>query len=355
MSNRRRREKHRRFLLNREKKIARLKKTRKNKRYIPRSDSDSSRFKPNKRISRNRGQPVELILPADFSTASNLVGCLEALESFRDAVYRRKVREVRLDHRPIVEIDPAASLMLIAEIMRAVQCAPKCKLSCYLPQNSIVAEVLEKLDYWIIFGLRRNHSSETNEQYVMRMTDRRTIPVMAKNIILGFKDCCTLSDSQNKVLYKGLIECMDNVMFHAYPGKSKTHRIWLLNQWWMLAYKNLTAKEVTLCFYDQGVGIPQTIRTRWKDKLNPLRSDEDIIAEAVCEGKYSRTKEETRGRGLPKLLEVVNGNEFSGQLRIITGTSSCCFRSNADVDKGRLNKAIEGTLIIWKLSTNHEN
>ena len=144
-------------------------------------------------------------------------------------------------------------------------------------------------------------------------------------------------------------------MGHAYPSGIRRSQIWLDKQWWMLAYKNLTDREVRLCFYDQGVGIPNTIRTRLKDRINPWRSDEDIIIDAVREGCYSRTKESTRGRGLPKLLEIIDGNEFSGDLSIYSDKSYCRFFSSDRYEKQRIVEPVQGTLITWRLSARHED
>lgn len=354
MSSRKKREKRKRYLIRRQKRLESIRLRRKNKVYL-REGLKPNSPKPTKRIRRTEAGSSTLTVPKNFELNGSLVSTLKFLNTFRNSLLRKRTRNITIDHREMGVVDPPSALMLIAEIMRGKHCSPKSKLRCFLPTNDLVAEMLQKLDYWTIFGLERVHRSQTNEQFVMRLTDRRTIPQSAKDIIVGFADCYRFSPQQQKVLYKGLVECMDNVMGHAYPSDNRRQQLWLNRQWWMLAYKNLADKEVRLCFYDQGVGIPNTIRTRFRDRINPLRSDEDIIVDAVIEGNYSKTKEKTRGRGLPKLLEIIEGSEFFGELSIYSQRSHCRFFSSEHFFKNRLEEPLDGTLITWRLTANHEN
>ncbi|MBN2069718.1 MAG: hypothetical protein JW739_08795 [Opitutales bacterium] len=321
--------------------------------YLP--SSRLTRPEPSRKLRTKNPLSKKIItIPRVFSLAENSDETLLFFSDLRDAVFKKRVSEILIDHSAIGIIDPPAALMLISETMRIRVCAPRCVLSCKLAEDSLVAELLEKLDYWKMYGYRRNHNSELNEQLVMKATNNFTLPEVVKNIIVDFSDCCTFSVPQKKMLFKGIVECMDNVMSHAYPSKFK--RMWLKQQWWLIAYKNRTERKISICFYDHGLGIPGTIRTRLRDNLILLkRSDEDIIKEAVMSGCYSRTKLETRGRGLPKLYDIIDGTEFSGELSLFTGNSHCRFNEYQEFFPQRLTNGIHGTLITWNLFPKNEH
>jgi hypothetical protein len=134
-------------------------------------------------------------------------------------------------------------------------------------------------------------------------------------------------------------------MKHAYPPDWKG---FVHNRWWLLGYRDSKTHEVSFCFYDQGLGIPKTIRTRFKDKFGRLSaSDSDLIVKAVVEGHYSSTKDPTRGRGLPVLKRFID-KSASGRLMIVSRSSRCIF-TKAEPITADLKKKFKGTLISWSL------
>jgi anti-sigma regulatory factor (Ser/Thr protein kinase) len=177
-------------------------------------------------------------------------------------------------------------------------------------------------------------------------TGNKTQGQIVKELLQHFGPEAHLTKAGEKAFYPAVVECMDNVMKHAYAG-SRRGGI-LLNQWWLMGYRDSETHEIFFCFFDQGLGIPKTIRTRLKDKFGPLSlSDSEIIEKAVIEGHYSSTKDPTRGRGLPTLKRFIDTAQL-GQLMIVSHKSRCIFTRDG-TKSAVLNRSFGGTLVAWKL------
>jgi anti-sigma regulatory factor (Ser/Thr protein kinase) len=168
-------------------------------------------------------------------------------------------------------------------------------------------------------------------------------------LIKHFKPVAKLDQESRPALYEALIECMNNVLEHAYPEKQGAPGE--LQHWWLLGYRDFAKSEVSFCFYDQGLGIPNTIRTRIKDApWLPFfsRSGSVLIEEAVVRGRYSRTQKPSKGRGLPTLKRFIDVAS-DGELAILSDRSRCIFHTGKKPERNEFSIGLPGTLITWNI------
>jgi hypothetical protein len=190
----------------------------------------------------------------------------------------------------------------------------------------------------------------TGKVFLVHQTGDRADGQVAKNLIDKFTRVAFFKNGEAMALYDALVECMSNVLQHAYPKKAMSEGH-LPHRWWLLGTLAPASHEISFCFYDQGVGIPKTIRTRWQHSLPVVsmlsKNDNELLIEAVLYG-LSSTKEETRGKGLPALKGFIDHYK-TGQLVLVTHKSKCIFTTEMVPAAEELDGELGGTLIIWTL------
>jgi hypothetical protein len=299
-----------------------------------------------------KGVPIRtaynLTFPRELNFDGNLDETLKFFSQFRQLVHEHKPRIIRIDHSALMKVSPAAALVLIAEIVRAVEILRNCQWFGNGAANPEARQLLGEVGYWDYFEHVKWEKSETeSRQFLHHKTGNRTSGSVVKELIEHFLPALPLPQESKKILYPALIECMDNVMKHAYSQHDEG-RLYF-RRWWLLGFRDLKTLEVFFCFYDQGVGIPQTIRVRFKDRIPLLSmSDSQLIVKAVVEGHYSSTKDPTRGRGLPKLKSFIDVAK-AGELMIVSHKSRCTFFKNTQPLEVNAKAKFGGTLIVWRL------
>jgi hypothetical protein len=155
-------------------------------------------------------------------------------------------------------------------------------------------------------------------------------------------------DRRLPAVYRTLIEVMGNTKQHAGLGRSE-------EQWWAMVHTDPDARRAEFAFYDNGVGIVGSFRTRWQNFLAQLvgaaPSQEDIL-ENLLKGEFpSRTNLPFRGKGLPAIAKALARRQIEN-LTIITN------RVVADVSRGTvagLTSEFQGTLIYWEVGKKNDN
>ena len=163
-----------------------------------------------------------------------------------------------------------------------------------------------------------------------------------------------------KFIQKGLTEAMTNVSNHAYPDEHLNNLNFKDQRWWMSASYNRKTSNLTLIFYDQGIGIPESFRnnpSKWEYiknifPLKPNVQDSEIIKSAFEVGKSS-TKEPNRGNGLDDIKSYISSLDIdNGHLKIYSGKGMYSFLkiNNTISEKNIENKdyPLQGTLIEWQ-------
>ncbi|TQF72571.1 hypothetical protein [Pseudoalteromonas luteoviolacea] len=160
-------------------------------------------------------------------------------------------------------------------------------------------------------------------------------------------------------LHSGLDEAITNVSHHAYPDGFEPRSP--NKSWYLTGSYNKKTGELKIAFYDQGVGIPNTLPTsKIKEKLLDYLSVIDVadrkkdatLLKAAMEIQRTSTGKTDRGKGLHDLLEFIKQRE-SGHLSILSSRGLYKFT----IDNGKESTKVEtfltpinGTLIIWNVT-----
>lgn len=133
-----------------------------------------------------------------------------------------------------------------------------------------------------------------------------------------------------------------------------------LPKWWRAGINDKKNHTVMAVFYDQGVGIPSTLRTerKWTPLLSYATSilkrspsDHEIIKIAIDEYRSS-TKQSHHGKGLNFMREVID-NLGSGCMLILSQRGKYEYTMpNNTVTASPLPVPIDGTLILWQADCN---
>lgn len=160
-------------------------------------------------------------------------------------------------------------------------------------------------------------------------------------------------------LRSGLDEAITNVSHHAYPeAKYKDNSE---KNWYLTGSLNKSTKELKIVFYDQGIGIPNTLKASelWEKIYETLsfipkaqRKLDSILIKAAVEVERTSTGEDDRGKGLQDLLEFIK-HRGDGYLSIISQQGLYKFSMNEGVVKNKSESfkvPILGTLLIWTVT-----
>lgn len=161
------------------------------------------------------------------------------------------------------------------------------------------------------------------------------------------------------ILHSGLSEAVTNVTHHAYPrGFDCSDPSWYLTG----AYNNKT-KEMKIVFYDQGIGIPNSLPESkiWEKVLSYFsrfnipfadqKKDAALLKAAVSIDRTSTGKND-RGKGLQDLLEFIK-QRGDGYMSLISYHGLYKYtitNGKEDVKSESFDRPLCGTLIIWSVN-----
>jgi|GEM_PF-1962413 len=282
-------------------------------------------------------------VPPRLDFANDAEDTLRFFDKLRILLSARTWRAVHLDHSKCEYISPEAVLVLIAELYRGDKFNPKLKKLCTFPQRNEIRELLQQIGYFRYFrGEVPTTQGSLKQHFLSHMHGKLTKGSTVKSLLDHFSEVFDFTVQSKALLYNALIECMNNVLEHAYPNRKTDEFSYV--EWWLLGYRDSTTGDIYFCFFDQGECIPKTIRTRLKDKI---RSGSALIRQAVEEG-VSRTKKNTRGRGLPSLKKFVD-EAIDGDLSIVSHKNQCIFHKGREPRESTFNSVLRGTLITWNI------
>jgi hypothetical protein len=141
-------------------------------------------------------------------------------------------------------------------------------------------------------------------------------------------------------LASAVTDAVENVRGHAYPDEWFNPRRGVA-RWWFTGALDHSANRVTLAIYDQGISIPAALPLKWEitqlsstfkrlfslnfDAKNP-KNDGPAIDMAM-QLATSSTGLPHRGKGLPKILEIVRACP-QGRLRVVSRCGECIYSAD---------------------------
>jgi hypothetical protein len=274
------------------------------------------------------------------------------LDQIRHCALNRRAESIHVDHSSLTEITPEAVTVLMAEFHRITHLSPMLKLQTN--PGSIrdeVREVLWQTGYLKHFNISWQSTTPQDKIILQHETAARAIPERAGKLVEHFARDPSFPKDATKSIGVALNECMENSVLHAYP--LGLEGAFLKRQWWLLGMRCPKSHEFFFVFYDQGIGIPKTIRTRLRDRSRiPFlsRSNQELVRLAIEDGAFSSTKDPHRGKGLRTLKSIVEKAQ-SGELVVITGSVRLCYQHGGGFESMRLRRNLGGTLIFWRIQS----
>lgn len=278
---------------------------------------------------------------------------LRLLAEIQTAALQGNLKRLVLDFSDVTSMSPEAAITLVAEIQRCrAFCGSRTQVTGTYPSSHDVASLLTEVGFFKALDVRPPvlPAAFRPRSYLQIERNNKTTPEIADRLLDCFSEVFDFDDHDRKRLHVALVECMDNVFEHAYAVGS--HRPDLIREWWLAGYADHDLGTIGFSFYDQGVGIPSTIKAR--QKLRLLRalsswSDGQWIQRAVRKG-VSRHDSRRRGHGLEKLREFVERLDVQGSLQVVANRGSARFETSGESAVYEIGGNLHGTIIIWQLA-----
>lgn len=267
---------------------------------------------------------------------------------------------VFIDFHRLKAICPRGALLLAAEIDRWRQVRnfrPRVKVKGWDKQIFRLLDDMGLFDLVnVVNAPPRSCANDDDMVFIRFRSENQTLGTKIKELSDSIEEITGEALLSRKLLYRGLIEAMSNVANHAYPSDVSYKLQVLSGQWWMFASYRKSARRLTVCFFDQGVGIPESLPRKHTlpivgELLNLLGltdTDSSRIKAAAHLGT-SKTGQPNRGKGLSdmkRFTEMVK----DGCLRIISGRGEYTYNSDGTDDLRDHEHDIGGTLIQWSAS-----
>lgn len=274
------------------------------------------------------------------------------LVDLRQAALLDKKKRVLLDFRQVESLAPEAAVLIVAEIQRCRAFSERrTQITGTYPNSHDVSALLKDVGFFKALGIK---APELPDQFLPRSfvqieRHNSTVPEIADKLLDCFSEVFSFEGEDRRRLHIALVECMDNVFEHAYAKDST--RPDLTREWWLAGYADRTINTIGFTFYDQGSGIPTTIKTKKASRVRRLLhgwSDGMWIERAVRRG-VSRHDSARRGHGLEKLREFIARLDVEGSLRVLANNGYVEFPSTGQNVVSDLTRKLTGTLVIWQL------
>lgn len=297
-----------------------------------------------------RGKKI-ISFPSEFNFDTNADESILALNNLHNEILYGDFSEIFLDHTSLNEISPEAAVVLLAELKRCTAYASRRRrIRGNYPKSVAAAQMLTDIGFYRALNVAAPSQvlRERRRMYFKVISGNQTDGRIINELLSTFEQVITFDVIARKRLYGALTECMDNVRAHAY--KADKTRPDLLGEWWMAGFCDLVARQVAFIFFDQGLGIPTTLKSKLEHRVISLLSwgDSDLIQHAVEKG-MTKEASERHGTGLPSLKGFINELSAGGFLRVMSNYGDYTYYKN---EKAAVRKALiplEGSLVTWSI------
>lgn len=353
-------ERHRRLRRIRSKREAIRKVRRKNKR-LGRTERHAFARRKNIPFDPN-SRRAQIVLPHNFSLAENYDETAEIVGKVRETAIENR-QQVMLHFSHVEAVEPAAALALVAEVHRARGQRGHGFVTGTYPRSRSVYDALREMGFYAVLNVmdiddKPPPKAEPGKPIFLRfMSEYRVFPQLADRFVSIIENALIPMDQlARERLVVAIKEAMQNTLDHAHPDlpdQSSSRK-----RWWMSSWVNLERKEVSIVFYDQGVGIPKTLEpSRYERIVASLRnisdfrfsstpSDGELIA-AATEIFRSGTGTPGRGRGFHNMKSFVDVCD-DGELRILSNRGRYHYVGGERQQCSDSHQPLGGTVIEWR-------
>ena len=309
-------------------------------------------------VKSQKDKRIVIVLPSRLDFEENYETTTSHFAILREAV-QTGLRIKTLEFGKIRAISPSAALVLASEVDQWKQ-RWRGKLRADLPTwDEDIKRLLCQMGYFELLDIPNPETDWPTKSMTFLPFKRGRVSdsnggQLAKELRIHIE---TLVKQKIKrhFLFEGLSEAITNVVQHAYCGVTDLSR----KQWWLSASFDSDAQKLCVTFYDQGVGIPETLPTsgfseQIKDWTNTWTDSRKIEA-AMAVGRTASQLPE-RGKGLQNLVEFARSHR-EGSLAIFSnlGMYRQSFTNGADGQRDRdmrrdHKNSVGGTLIEWSVT-----
>lgn len=296
-----------------------------------------------------------LLAPEHFATyrdteRSKLVRFLERLRQF----VLLQGKRVHIDFSRTRKMQATGTVLFAAELQRINHLVGPGRVTCGVPVDHVVAQVLQHVGVFRLLGQRRTCKVTADNVRYWKVHSGTVVNM--ELAAAAFEEYSRhFSDPQSQSLYDGLSEAMLNCRHHAYE-EERGDGFPNLENWWMFAQCKDERLMVAVC--DLGIGIPRSLRRKPSDvqewlkqvltKLALQDHDAALVRAALEYGK-SRTGLPHRGKGFGNMRAVLD--HLDGKLHIHSNRGVYMYDSDGQKENVWNSKAsILGTIIVWDIA-----
>lgn len=304
----------------------------------------------------------QIILPSIFSLHDNHKETVEVLERLRDQALRRS-GAVMLHFSYVEQVDAAAALALVAEIYRIRSLRSIFSVTGTYPRQRHVYDQLKSMGFYRVLNIAERDDVPDSEPdpskpvFLPFISSNRVSAEMVDQFVdVIERSLFSLNEVARGRLVAAIIEAMNNTLDHAHPVRVLNET--MLHRWWMSSWINVIDNEVTVLFFDQGVGIPQTLdptsyeRIRAKlmgivtlRSLDAKPTDGEMIL-AATEFHRTGTGQSGRGKGFRNMKRFVD-TCTDGELRVLSNRGRYRYIPGTEVHADE-SGSIGGTVVEWR-------
>lgn len=339
-----------------------------------------------KNRNKRRKGVIVVKLPSEMDFSKNYEATVQTLTAIRkltDILDKAKSKKSRLPSKAykigsvnfdsLTKISTSAALVLTSEISKWNNLSgDKLRPSVSQWSENIYLQ-FQQLGFFDLFQIK------PTAQYLPQKNLQNNI-----DFVRYIKGCCDNSEESRKkkkqlkeeiinivgkavpkwtFLHSGLTEAVTNVIHHAYPE----NKVYTDKSWYLTGSFNRKTKEMKIAFFDQGIGIPNSLPasglwenivsyfSKFKISLAEQKRDELLLKAAVSIDRTSTNKND-RGKGLQDLIEFIKVFG-SGYISILSYSGLYKYEIKDGLEKiktERLERPIYGTLIIWSVVLNED-
>lgn len=304
---------------------------------------------------------AQIILPRSLSLSTNYAETMLAVAKMRWHALSER-RSIMLHLTTLEVVEPAAALVLVAEIDRIRHLRGRESVTGTYPNDPQIHELLCDMGFYSLLkvaelGERPKGGADPHKPIFLRFISDKRVPAQQVDQFVSIieKSIVALNDLARERLVAAIIEAMANTLDHAHPDPVRMET--MRDRWWMSSRVSLTDNEVTIVLFDQGVGIPNTLEATAyesiraalanisKLRLSMQPSDGEMIL-AATEYHRSGTGSSGRGRGFADMKRFVDICT-DGELRVLSNCGSYHYVAGRE-DYADADVSLGGTLIEWR-------
>jgi len=275
--------------------------------------------------------------PECFSLVENAE---ETLLFFNDVFDRlRHEYSVNLNLENVRKITPDAILYMLS-LLEMFKTKRGICISGNAPKDKLCGHIFTESGFYNY--VKSDYTPRKDQTYILEVRSAdKVVGKLAHEVVLFVHE--KIKDKipvlVRRKVYTTILECMGNTREHAYTGHEEYH-----TKWWLMALFDEQSCSVTFAILDNGQGIPKTVRKKIFERLWP--SDNKLIQSALKGDFRTRTNEQWRGKGLPKIQKTLD----EGIIRNLVVLSNHGYVNYGTDLFGDLEQKFYGTLVSWTIA-----